>query len=176
MTDSIRVAHPDELVEILAVERLAGERFRAYGLLPPENREHKNSTPEQLASIGHEHLEGIYDKRLWVALDEGKIVGFALAMELDNEGHLRELDVLQSHGRQGIGRALVQRVIDWCRFKKYPSLTLTTFSDIPWNRPYYEKLGFMVIPIDSLQGNLLRMAEKELETFTKDRVTMRLIL
>ena len=25
-----------------------------------------------------------------------------------------------------------------------PTLTLTTFRDVPWNAPYYERMGFVV--------------------------------
>ena len=49
------------------------------------------------------------------------------------------------HGRRGVGRALVDEVVAWTAAQDLPSVTLTTFRDVPWNGPYYEKLGFQVV-------------------------------
>jgi predicted N-acetyltransferase YhbS len=39
---------------------------------------------------------------------------------------------------QGIGRRLIDHVGAWAG----TPLTLTTFAEVPWNAPYYERLGF----------------------------------
>jgi hypothetical protein len=33
----------------------------------------------------------------------------------------------------------------WAGAQELSSITLTTFRDVPWNGPYYEKLGFHVV-------------------------------
>ena len=180
MNVSIRLGHLSELEEILSVEREAGERFRPYGLLdPPDENDPTRQQKDTDAAPSHsdqEYRDAIAQNRLWIAEDNGKIVGFALAFELDNEGHLREVDVLQSHGRRGIGKALIQKVIEWCHANGYASITLTTFKDIPWNKPYYEKLGFKVIGTSNLEGELALMTQKERGTHKMARVAMRKIL
>jgi predicted N-acetyltransferase YhbS len=55
------------------------------------------------------------------------------------------LAVTPAHGRRGVGRALVDEVVAWTVARELPSITLTTFRDVPWNAPYYEKLGFHVV-------------------------------
>ena len=42
---------------------------------------------------------------------------------------------------------LVLQVCDWAAGNGYASVTLTTFRDVPWNMPFYERLGFRVIPL-----------------------------
>ena len=41
------------------------------------------------------------------------------------------------------------------------ALTLTTFENVPWNAPYYERLGFDVMDDDQISGGLLRIREHE---------------
>ena len=87
-----------------------------------------------------------FEQRAWVAVDaDGSIIGFAVAWVVDGEGHLDELAVAPAHGRRGVGRALVDAVVAWTRAQGLASITLTTFRDVPWNGPYYEKLGFHVV-------------------------------
>jgi N-acetylglutamate synthase-like GNAT family acetyltransferase len=54
-------------------------------------------------------------------------------------------------GRRGIGRALLDHVAALARARGAPALTLTTFAEVPWNGPYYARLGFEVWP-DTAQG------------------------
>ena len=85
---------------------------------------------------------------LWVAAAtaDDVPVGFAYADVLDGALHLEELDVLPSWGRRGIGRALVATVLTAARDAGLPAVTLTTFRDVPWNAPFYARLGFRTLP------------------------------
>ena len=56
-----------------------------------------------------------------------------------------ELAVTPAHGRRGVGRALVDEVLAWSAAQGLPSVTLITFRDVPWNGPFYEKLGFEAV-------------------------------
>ena len=86
------------------------------------------------------------EQRAWVAIDDlGAVIGFAVAWVIDGEGHLDELAVARAHGRRGVGRALVDEVLAWTAARGLPSVTLITFRDVPWNGPYYEKLGFEAV-------------------------------
>jgi len=80
--------------------------------------------------------------RLWVARSGDEPVGYALADTLDGHGHLAQLSVLRSHGRRGLGRALCGQVEDWARALGHGAVTLTTFTDVAWNAPYYRRLGY----------------------------------
>ena len=44
------------------------------------------------------------------------------------------------------GGRLVEAVCRWARDRSFGSVTLCTFTDVGWNRPLYEHLGFVVVP------------------------------
>ena len=100
--------------------------------------------------------------RLWVALCEGQPVGFA-HVELIEPGvaHLQEIDVMPAHGRRGLGRALVTAVCGWAAAHKYRAVTLTTFRDVPWNMPFYARLGFVEVLPHELTPALRSLLDKE---------------
>jgi len=70
--------------------------------------------------------------------------GFARLDEVVGDIHLEQLAVHPDHGRQGIGRALVQAACAWARDAGYPEITLHTYLDVPWNAPFYATEGFTV--------------------------------
>ncbi|MBW4457630.1 MAG: GNAT family N-acetyltransferase [Nostoc indistinguendum CM1-VF10] len=53
-----------------------------------------------------------------------------------------QIDVAPEHGQRGIGSALVGTVCTWAKQQGYRIVSLSTFRDIPWNAPFYSKLGF----------------------------------
>jgi GNAT superfamily N-acetyltransferase len=99
---------------------------------------------------------------LWVVRADNAAVGFAHVEVLDNStAHLEEIDVLPDHGRRGLGTRLVEEVCRWAASMGYESVTLTTFRDVPWNMPFYERLGFRVIPAAELSPALCSIMEDE---------------
>ena len=58
------------------------------------------------------------------------------------------------HGRRGVGTALVEAVCDWGRRRGFEELTLTTFRALPWNVPFYARLGFEEVAGDDLTPEL----------------------
>ena len=100
--------------------------------------------------------------RLWVALAEDAPVGFALVeMLADGLPHLEEVDVLPQHGRRGVGASLVRAVCPWVAQSGYPEITLTTFRNVPWNFPFYARLGFEEIPSDELRAAVAAVVRDE---------------
>jgi GNAT superfamily N-acetyltransferase len=98
---------------------------------------------------------------LWVALRDDVPVGFALvAMIGHGHPHLEEIDVDPAHGRRGLGAALVRTVCEWASHAGHAELTLTTFRSLPWNMPFYTRLGFEEVPVDEL-GPALRMVVED---------------
>ena len=109
-----------------------------------------------------EELAGaLAEGRLWVADVHGEQVGFALATVLDGCAHVHEIDVLPGHGRQGLGRALVNAVCAWAEGQHFPAVTLSTRMDVPFNGPFYARLGFAVLPDAQLTPGLQRLREGE---------------
>ncbi len=97
---------------------------------------------------------------------------------LDGSLHLEELDVLPAYGRQGIGTRLVRTLCDGARDRGIAAVTLCTFRDVPWNAPFYQRLGFRILHEDELTPWLAaRVQEEELAGLSRElRVAMRLEL
>lgn len=116
----------------------------------------QETTPASVFLNAREH------GRLWVALVDQLPVGFAhvemLAVDLP---HLQEMDVLPHHGRRGVGTALLRAVVDWALRCGYQEITLTTFRAVPWNMPFYSRLGFEEIPADELRPHLRAIVQDE---------------
>jgi GNAT superfamily N-acetyltransferase len=99
---------------------------------------------------------------LWVALAEDIPVGFAHVKVFEpGVAHLDELDVHPDHGRRGLGKRLVMAVCEWAASAGYQSVTLATFRDVPWNMPFYARLGFEVIASEELTPALLAVVRDE---------------
>jgi GNAT superfamily N-acetyltransferase len=108
-------------------------------------------------------LEGAQQRgHLWVALAAGIPVGFAHIRVLGpGIAHLEEIDVHPDHGRHGLGRQLVMTACTWAATNGYSCVTLTTFRDVPWNMPFYARLGFEQIPPAELRPPLLSVIDDE---------------
>src|SRR5262245_54084823 len=153
MTYPIGLARPDEVFLLPKIERRACDLF----LESPLTRDLPlDVTP--LVDFDAGQRAGL----LWVArLDGGPPVGFALLEELGHEWHLEELDVLPEHGRQGIGARLVRTICAFAERRDRRSVTLSTFREIPWNAPFYRRLGFRVLRSDELTPALRLRVQRE---------------
>jgi GNAT superfamily N-acetyltransferase len=130
-------ARPADVDRLAAIELAAARLLEGHA---PESVLNETTAGETLSQA---QAEG----RLWVALTAGRPVGFAHVELLEPAAaHLQEIDVHPDHGRRGLGRRLVTTVCEWARGAGYGSVTLTTFRDLPWNMPFYARLGFQEIP------------------------------
>lgn len=154
MAYTTRLAQPEDEPTIIAVEIAASALFLTLGLPPlPE-------PPDHLAS--ETIREGISESRLWVTENAAQqVIGFALAGTMDDNAHLFEIDVLPAYGRQGIGRALINLVEQWAVTQCYDMLTLTTFCAVPWNGPFYRRLGFVDCKPEYMGPALFALFQKE---------------
>jgi GNAT superfamily N-acetyltransferase len=102
--------------------------------------------------------------RLWVALAGEIPVGFAHVEILGpRDAHLAEVDVHPDHGRRGLGTRLVAAACRWAARSGYPEVTLTTFRNVPWNMPFYARLGFREVPEEELSPELRAVVRDETE-------------
>jgi GNAT superfamily N-acetyltransferase len=142
----IRPGRPDEVDVVRAIEDAAGLQFRDIGL------------PEIAALDPAERQEVMLrarQGRLLVTADTtDRPVAFALFSEIDATLHIEELDVHPDHARRGLGAALIERLDAVARERGLPELTLSTFRDVPWNAPYYARLGFLPIADEDLGPGL----------------------
>lgn len=65
------------------------------------------------------------------------------------------------HARRGLGRTLLDTAAAWAEQRGLAALTLTTYSDVPWNAPYYERLGFQIMAETQISDGFRRIREHE---------------
>lgn len=118
--------------------------------------------------------------RCWVAahphaLTDDSPVGYLIADPVDGAAHIEQVSVDPSAARLGIGRALIDHVAAWAERQGLTALTLTTFTDIPWNAPYYTRIGFTSLREDELTAGLRRIRAEEADNGLdrRPRVCMR---
>ena len=151
----IRPARPADLTIIRDIERAAGLAFRDIGM--PDIADDDLPT---LAELDEYRRSG----RAWVAVDgDDRPVAYLIADRVDGSLHVEQVSVDPAHAHQGIGRALIEHLADLARAEGVPSLTLTTFTDVPWNAPYYERCGFRRLAEDELTPGLRAIREREAE-------------
>ncbi|MEM7286053.1 MAG: GNAT family N-acetyltransferase [Actinomycetota bacterium] len=169
MTGRIRRASTTDLGGLAAVETAAGARFRELGL-----DSIADDPGPSIADLAP-HLD---DGTIWVAEEAGVVVGYATASIVDGEGHLDQVSVVPDAGGNGYGAALIAEVHRWAAADGLPSVTLTTFRDVAWNGPYYERLGYRPLADDELGPELsaVRQAEIDAGLDVLARVAMRLDL
>lgn len=80
---------------------------------------------------------------------------------LDGNAHVAQVSVVPRCAGRGIGRQLLHTVEGWAAERGCRSITLTTFRDVPWNGPYYAKLGYEVLTEDQVGPDLARTIEYE---------------
>ena len=88
--------------------------------------------------LGHGLREGV----IFVVEDGDGPKAFAMLWIVDGRPHLKQLSVVPEAQRRGMGRALIQASLDWARAGRFDEITLTTFRDVPWNAPFYRRLGW----------------------------------
>lgn len=128
---TVRPASARDLPFLGEVEVRAAASFAEVGLAEAAGL--PSVAPELLA---RQQAAGL----LWVARDPP--VGFAVALAFGGALHLHELDVVPEARGRGLGRALIDEVSAEASRRGLPRVTLVTFRDVPWNAPYYRRLGF----------------------------------
>jgi len=149
---TIRRARPDDLPVLTTIELAAAELFRSTP--------YANLADGSLTSANVD-LDSEY---VWVVVDsDDQPIGFAIVHVYDESVHLNEIDIHPQHARQGLGKRLIETVADWARERGASALTLTTFRDVPWNGPYYARLGFRELNPSEFSPTLQLIRQKEAE-------------
>ncbi|MEM7077986.1 MAG: GNAT family N-acetyltransferase [Pseudomonadota bacterium] len=120
-----------DLAHLPAIEAAAAQRFP------------RHLVPDPDATLSTEAFREALEAGLLLVASSAKTpVGFSVSRRIEGYLHLEEVSVHPSYGRRGIGRRLVEMVIETARGEQLDGVTLTTFASIPWNAPFYRGLGF----------------------------------
>ncbi|WP_434992269.1 GNAT family N-acetyltransferase [Arthrobacter sp. Ld5] len=149
----IRLAQVDDVEVLSDIERAADAVFRNEGMETVADGE-TMPIPELLRY----QREG----RAWVDTDEvDRPLAYLLLDVIDGSAHIEQVSVHPSHAGRGKGRQLIEVAAEWAKQQGYAVLTLTTFADVPWNAPYYARLGFEIIPSDHITPGLQEIRQHE---------------
>ncbi|GAB2740010.1 GNAT family N-acetyltransferase [Sinomonas soli] len=149
----IRPVRGDDLQALQDIEGAAGEAFRGLGMA-----EIADDHPPSLDALRRFQREGL----AWVAVeDRNAPVAYLLARLVDGCLHIEQVSVHPGHSRRGVGRALLDHASRWAEGHGVPALTLSTFASVPWNAPYYRRLGFRAIHAPALGPGLVRIRAEE---------------
>ncbi|MFF3379069.1 GNAT family N-acetyltransferase [Streptomyces sp. NPDC002680] len=191
----IRPATPAELPTLRAIERAAGALFRTLSApqrgagncatshdgaapnqqpltAPPDMAEIADDEPPSLEVLERYRKAG----HAWVAADnENHPVAYLIAEPVDGALHIEQISVHPDFAHHRIGEALLAHATDRAHKEGLTHLTLTTFTEVPWNAPYYARLGFRTLDEAELTPGLrkIRAAEAEHGLDRWPRVCMR---
>jgi GNAT superfamily N-acetyltransferase len=163
----IRIARSDDLAVLVEIERAAGRMFL---LLDADLfADHDPGSVEELTPYAD-------SGRAFVSVDaDDRPVGYLLLDPIDGAAHIEQVSVHPDHARRRLGRALIEHAASWASTRDLSSLTLTTYVDVPWNGPYYERLGFRYLTTDEETPGLrtIRARERALGLEVWPRTSMR---
>ncbi|MFC7529562.1 GNAT family N-acetyltransferase [Actinoplanes sp. GCM10030250] len=149
----IRAARADEMGRLQQIEVEAGRSFAAVGMDAVARDE-----PLPAAEL----LDYQRDGRAWVYTDEGdRPVAYLIAAWVDGVVHLEQVSVDPAFAGRGVGAGLIEHLVGWARERGSEALTLTTFAEVVWNAPYYERLGFRRLTEGELTPGLREIRAEE---------------
>ena len=152
MTVAIRPALPREIEAVRDIERASAQRF--LGLMDALAADEPSAAPVLAARIG--------TGGLLVARAGEVLAGFVMFRPVEDGLYIEQVDVLPAFERRRIGAALIDAVAARARVLGLPRLSLSTFRDVPWNAPYYRRLGFEDIDEAALTPGLLAIRREHL--------------
>ena len=99
---------------------------------------------------------------LLTAVVDQILAAFVMFRPVEDSLYIEQIDVLPAFAGQRIGARLLDAVADEARASGLHALTLSTFRDVPWNAPWYRRLGFIDIKGDGLTPGLLQIRREHL--------------
>jgi ribosomal protein S18 acetylase RimI-like enzyme len=131
----LRSARPEEIETIRALERASAQRF--VGLMDALAADEPSPAAVLAARIA--------DGGLDVAVEDQAIAGFVMFRPVEDRLYIEQIDVLPAFAGRRIGAALLDAAAERARTAGLAGLSLSTFRDVPWNAPYYRRLGFVEV-------------------------------
>ena len=150
----IRPVRKDELACLQDIEQAAGAPFAEI-----DKCEVAEDEPPSLETLAAYQQQG----RAWVQAGDDRPVAYLIADLVDGAVHIEQVSVDPAYAGRRLGRGLIEHVAEWARHQGIDALTLTTFTDVAWNGPYYERCGFRVLADSELTPGLRRIRAEEAE-------------
>lgn len=170
MSVTIRPARAADAAYLPDIERSAGDAFRS---VPDIAWVTDHEVPP-----GETNLPLIAAGTVWVAEDpDAGLVGFLRSDVTGDTLFIIELAVARPFQQKGIGRRLLDASVAHARERGLAAVTLTTFTHVAWNAPFYARYGFKELARSALSDHLRRQLHLEdVEIGLPNRCAMRMML
>lgn len=152
---TIRLTTVADTAALPDVERSAAQSFRQIPELA--------WLADDAVTSAERHAQLAIAGTSWVCECAGEPVGFLCAEVFDGDLHIWELAVHHAHQGQGLGRALLHTAIAAAADRGLDAVTLNTFRGVPWNEPFYAKLGFTTLEASAAGPRLTAILQSEIE-------------
>jgi GNAT superfamily N-acetyltransferase len=150
---SIRPARDGELALARAIDDDACTLYAEHGMpIVASGAFFERETERWARSLREGNL-------VFACIEEHEPVAFASFGKLDGLPFLFQLSTRRAFMQRGIGRRLVEHVRGWAG--PDGSLWLTTYAHMPFNRPFYERMGFVRVPDDACGPELRALVAEE---------------
>ncbi|MEV6275036.1 GNAT family N-acetyltransferase [Nocardia sp. NPDC051832] len=149
----IRRATEADLPVLQDIERAAGKPFADIGM-----QSVADDDPPPLPTLREFQRAG----RAWVRPDDTDTpIAYLVLGLVDDNAHIDQVSVDPEYIGHRIGKSLIDHAVTWSKAEGLQAITLTTFTEVPWNGPYYERLGFRYLTLGQETPGLrdLRAAE-----------------
>jgi GNAT superfamily N-acetyltransferase len=138
----LRLGEPADLAVLGDIDADAGTLFEQAGLYLDLPDDHEFPLAER-----RRWRECLAARTTLLMVDrESGPIGFAAVGRRDGEHYLAQLSVRMRFMRLGLGGALLEAAAELLEACGGRALWLTTYDHLPWNRPFYERHGFVVMP------------------------------
>jgi GNAT superfamily N-acetyltransferase len=138
----VRLAQPSELAGLVSIDDDASELYAQYGVTLQLSADDAFSLAERARWFASAERGWVF-----VAIDGFDTpLGFAALDMVDGQPYLEQLAVRRRAMRRGLGELLLERGVGWAEQQTGDALWLTTYAHLPFNRAYYERRGFVVVP------------------------------
>lgn len=160
----IRPATPADLPLLQDIERAAGEPFRSLGMTEIADDEPPAlELLERFREAGHAWVAEAASDGAEGDGDTARPVAYLIGEPVDGAFHIEQVSVHPDAAHRGVGRTLIAYAADRARDQGLTGLTLTTFTEVPWNAPYYERIGFRTLTDPELTPGLRKIRATEAE-------------
>lgn len=163
---TIRLAASADITFLCALEHDAGQRFRDVGM---------DDTAGITPAMFEERM-ATDNSDVFVAEASGELAGLIIVEQVANVGFIEEVSVAQKFAGRRIGATLIKRAEIWTQECGGKEIYLTTFVHVPWNAPYYERLGYQVTKLGRAPLEIAKKLKSELQRFANTKQYHRQIM
>jgi GNAT superfamily N-acetyltransferase len=149
----LRPATSQEVGSLPAIEMASAARFH--------DSVHPGAADGQPISEGL-HARWLAHEGVWVAESpRGELVGFVDWIPMALDMFVVELDVHPDHAGRRLGSQLLDAIAEFGSRLGFERMVLRTYRDVPWNEPYYRKLGFAPLAREEEHAELANVRAQE---------------